>query len=216
MRLMRCSTGYRELGARFTKESKWRKRKREREREGGKGSCGNGGKEERQGNASERGKRMAGRKGVLRNILASPRVPSCVLNHFPVDSAVCNPIISVSPPGKLLFYSRTTRAPDIPYPAFSFSPSSSSSFRFTLYSAFAEKSILTLLANSFFPTTSRSFAQSRARARLFRSIRLYRCEFFRFPETGSMDSRTGWTSGNESGNGEPAWKESRRKLNFIY
>lgn len=56
----------------------------------------------------------AGRKGVARNILASPRAPSCVLNHFPVDSAVCNPIIGVSPPGKLLFYSRTTRAPDVP------------------------------------------------------------------------------------------------------
>lgn len=56
---------------------------------------------------------------MARNILASPRAPSCVLNHFPVDSAVCNPIIGVSPPGKLLFYSRTTRAPgvyrDIPY-----------------------------------------------------------------------------------------------------
>lgn len=57
--------------------------------------------------------RQAGRKGVARNILASPRAPSCVLNHFPVDSAVCNPIIGVSPPGKLLFYSRTTRAPDV-------------------------------------------------------------------------------------------------------
>lgn len=52
-------------------------------------------------------------KGVARNILASPRAPSCVLNHFPVDSAVCNPIIGVSPPGKLLFYSRTTRAPGV-------------------------------------------------------------------------------------------------------
>lgn len=52
-------------------------------------------------------------KGVARNILASPRAPSCVLNHFPVDSAVCNPIIEVSPPGKLLFYSRTTRAPGV-------------------------------------------------------------------------------------------------------
>lgn len=61
-----------------------------------------------------RGTGMAGRKGVARNILASPRAPSCVLNHFPVDSAVCNPIIGVSPPGKLLFYSRTTRAPDVP------------------------------------------------------------------------------------------------------
>lgn len=54
-----------------------------------------------------------GLKGVARNILASPRAPSCVLNHFPVDSAVCNPIIGVSPPGKLLFYSRTTRAPGV-------------------------------------------------------------------------------------------------------
>lgn len=52
-------------------------------------------------------------KGVARNILASPRAPSCVLNHFPVDSAVCNPIIGVLPPGKLLFYSRTTRAPGV-------------------------------------------------------------------------------------------------------
>lgn len=43
-------------------------------------------------------------------ILASPRALSCVLNHFPVDSAVCNPIIGVSPPGKLLFYSRTSPA----------------------------------------------------------------------------------------------------------
>lgn len=50
---------------------------------------------------------------MARNILASPRAPSCVLNHFPVDSAVCNPIIGVSPPGKLLFYSRTTRAPGV-------------------------------------------------------------------------------------------------------
>lgn len=37
----------------------------------------------------------------------NPQALSCVLNHFPVDSAVCNPIIDVSPPGKLLFYSRT-------------------------------------------------------------------------------------------------------------
>lgn len=62
----------------------------------------------------ERIRTAAGRKGVARNILASPRAPSCVLNHFPVDSAVCSPIIGVSPPGKLLFYSRTTRAPDVP------------------------------------------------------------------------------------------------------
>lgn len=61
-----------------------------------------------------RGTRMAGRKEVARNILASPWTPSCVLNHFPVDSVVCNPIIGVSPPGKLLFYSRTTRASDVP------------------------------------------------------------------------------------------------------
>ena len=61
--------------------------------------------------------RSGGLKGVARNILASPRAPSCVLNHFPVDSAVCNPIIGVSPPGKLLFYSRTTRAPGVPYTA---------------------------------------------------------------------------------------------------
>ena len=61
---------------------------------------------------------------MARNILASPRAPSCVLNHFPVDSAVCNPIIGVSPPGKLLFYSRTTRAPGVPYTAiFSVFPS---------------------------------------------------------------------------------------------
>lgn len=91
----------------------------QRERKRRKGGGEQGGKEERQGNASERGRRTAGRKGVLRNILASPRVPSCVLNHFPVDSAVCNPIIGVSPPGKLLFYSRTTRAPDVPRCSFS-------------------------------------------------------------------------------------------------
>lgn len=60
-----------------------------------------------------RGRGSGGLKGVARNILASPRAPSCVLNHFPVDSAVCNPIIGVSPPGKLLFYSRTTRAPGV-------------------------------------------------------------------------------------------------------
>lgn len=59
------------------------------------------------------GVESGGLKGVARNILASPRAPSCVLNHFPVDSAVCNPIIGVSPPGKLLFYSRTTRAPGV-------------------------------------------------------------------------------------------------------
>lgn len=87
---------------------------------------------------------------------------------------------------------------------------------FTLYSAFAEKSILTLLANSFFPTTSRSFAQSRARARLFRSIRLYRCEFFpgfRKPVawTRELDERVEMRAETVK-----AWKESRRKLNFIY
>lgn len=62
----------------------------------------------------ERIRTAVNREGVARNILASPRAPSCVLNHFPVDSAVCNPIIGVSPPGKLLFYSRTTRVPDVP------------------------------------------------------------------------------------------------------
>lgn len=54
------------------------------------------------------------RKGVPRNILTSPWIPSCVLNHFPVDSAVCNPIIGISPSGKLLFYSRTTQVPNVP------------------------------------------------------------------------------------------------------
>lgn len=70
--------------------------------------------ETREKERRERIRTAAGRKGVARNILASPRAPSCVLNHFPVDSAVCSPIIGVSPPGKLLFYSRTTRAPDVP------------------------------------------------------------------------------------------------------
>lgn len=74
------------------------------------------------------------------------------------------------------------------------SSSSSSRFRFTLYSASTEKSILTqpMLANSFFPDhISQLCSIPCRRARLFRSIRLYRCEFFRFPETGSTGSRTG-------------------------
>lgn len=83
---------------------------RERERARGWKSV----EETREGKRERRERiRQAGRKEMARNILASPRAPSCVLNHFPVDSAVCNPIIGVSPPGKLLFYSRTTRAPDV-------------------------------------------------------------------------------------------------------
>lgn len=94
------------------------------------------------------------RKGVPRNILTSPWIPSCVLNHFPVDSAVCNPIIGISPSGKLLFYSRTTQVPDVPCTAIfslSFSPSSPICSRFTLF-LLPSKSILTrsVLESSFF------------------------------------------------------------------
>lgn len=85
------------------------------------------------------------RKGVPRNILTSPWIPSCVLNHFPVDSAVCNPIIGISPSGKLLFYSRTTQVPDVPCTTiFSLFLSLLLPFaRFTLF-PLPSKSILTL------------------------------------------------------------------------
>jgi len=69
IRLMRHGE-YPGLRARFAEENRWIKGYREREREIGKRKVG---------------------EGVARNILASPRAPSCVLNHFPVDSAVCNP-----------------------------------------------------------------------------------------------------------------------------
>lgn len=95
----------------------------------------------------EAGARSGGLKGVARNILASPRAPSCVLNHFPVDSAVCNPIIGVSPPGKLLFYSRTTRAPGVPYTAiFSVFPSLVP----LLFLAFSLRSTTSMLFDYFF------------------------------------------------------------------
>lgn len=96
-----------------------------------KGGMENIGETERQwGDSGEpRCEEIGGqRKGVPRNILTSPWIPSCVLNHFPVDSAVCNPIIGISPSGKLLFYSRTTQVPNVPCTtifSLSFSPSSS-------------------------------------------------------------------------------------------
>lgn len=101
------------------------------------------------------GERRNGRiaeRGTSRNILTSPWIPSCVLNHFPVDSAVCNPIIGISPSGKLLFYSRTTQVPDVPCTAiFSLSFSPSSPICFTLF-LLPTKSILTrpVLESSFF------------------------------------------------------------------
>lgn len=98
---------------------------------------------------------------MARNILASPRAPSCVLNHFPVDSAVCNPIIGVSPPGKLLFYSRTTRAPDV--------------LRVPRYSL----SFSFFLRRFFSPVSLRSFRSSSPRSRLQRLL----FSFFSFPPT---------------------------------
>lgn len=97
---------------------------------------------------------------MARNILASPRAPSCVLNHFPVDSAVCNPIIGVSPPGKLLFYSRTTRAPDVLRV-----PRYSPSFSFFLHCFFS-------------PVFLRLFRSSSPRSRLQRPALLSFAFFF--------------------------------------
>lgn len=154
----------------------------------------------------ERIRTAAGRKGVARNILASPRAPSCVLNHFPVDSAVCSPIIGVSPPGKLLFYSRTTRAPDVPVYR--------DILRLFLSLFFSTTSLYRLLFACFpstvsllFPTAPKStsavlfppqlpfhrlHAQFCAPVRLFRSIRLLssRVLSIRHPEAAITASET--------------------------
>lgn len=182
------------MGARFAEEeSRWKRREREEERANEAAGVENVGEskrlEERRRDA--RGKerreriRQAGRKGMARNILASPRAPSCVLNHFPVDSAVCNPIIGVSPPGKLLFYSRTTRAPDVLSPSLSCtaifpSLSSDTASSFRLFSLARSARFREHARVSTSPTTvpfffldrlSTSYAQFCAPVRLFRSIR---------------------------------------------
>lgn len=154
----------------------------------------------------ERIRTAAGRKGVARNILASPRAPSCVLNHFPVDSAVCSPIIGVSPPGKLLFYSRTTRAPDVPVyrdilrlflSLFLYYFSLPASFRLfsfdrlSLLFPTAPKSTSAVLFPPQLPF-HRLHAQFCAPARLFRSIRLLssRVLSIRHPEAAITASET--------------------------
>lgn len=154
---------------------------------------------------------------MLRNILASPRVPSCVLNHFPVDSAVCNPIISVSPPGKLLFYSRTTRAPDVPCTAHSrslFPPSSFLLPVFTFHSLFYLRrevnfNSTNVREHSFFPTAS-----------LVALLNLAYFALLDFTVVNSSGSRKPVVRARKlnerSGNDESTWKESRRKLNFTY
>lgn len=176
----------------YEREQVKKKREKEREVVGAKGDS-QGREEKRSVKETWGGWRIG--KGCFVISWSSPRVPSCVLNHFPVDSAVCNPIISVSPPGKLLFYSRTTRAPDVPCTTYSRSLFFFF-FPFSFHSLFRLRREVDFHSAGahefFFPTTSRSFSQSLARARPFRSIRLYRREFFRLPKTGSTDSKTGW------------------------
>lgn len=155
----------------------------------------------------ERIRTAAGRKGVARNILASPRAPSCVLNHFPVDSAVCSPIIGVSPPGKLLFYSRTTRAPDVPVYRdilrlflspflyyFSLLRLLFACFPSTVSLLFPDRTKVDF-SRTFFPPQlpfHRLHAQFCAPARLFRSIRLLssRVLSIRHPEAAITASET--------------------------
>lgn len=154
----------------------------------------------------ERIRTAAGRKGVARNILASPRAPSCVLNHFPVDSAVCSPIIGVSPPGKLLFYSRTTRAPDVPVYRdilrlflslflYYFSlPASFRLFSFDRLAPFPDRTKVRLQPYFLPPQLPfhRLHAQFCAPVRLFRSIRLLssRVLSIRHPEAAITASET--------------------------
>lgn len=66
----------------------------------------------------------------------------------------------------------------------------------------------------FFPTASRSFAQSHKRIRLFRSIKPYCREFypsgFRKPV---LQARK--LNGNKNGIGEVVWKETKQKLSLF-
>lgn len=144
-----------------------------------------------------------------RNILTSPWIPSCVLNHFPVDSAVCNPIIGISPSGKLLFYSRTTQVPDVPrvprYSLFlSFSPSSPICPLHSFPGSIQVDFNSTGAREFFFPTASRSFAQPRKRIRLFRSIKPYCREFYPsgFRKPVVQARKLNGCSENKSGSGE--------------
>lgn len=157
-----------------------------------------------------------------RNILTSPWIPSCVLNHFPVDSAVCNPIIGISPSGKLLFYSRTTQVPDVPCTAIfslSFSPSSPICSRFTLF-LLPSKSVLTrsVLESFFFPTASRSFVQPRKRIRLFRSIKPYCREFYPsgFRKPVVQTRKLNGFSRNKNGSGENSVKRNKAEIISLF
>lgn len=152
--------------------------------------------------------RRNGRIGMPRNILTNPWIPSCVLNHFPVDSAVCNPIIGISPSGKLLFYSRTTQVSDVPctaifsFPFFLSSICSLHSFPASIQVDFNSVGAREL----FFPIVSRSFAQSRERANssIFRFIKPYRREFYPsgFGKPVVQVQKLNECNGNKSGNGE--------------
>lgn len=132
-----------------------------------------------------------------RNILTSPWIPSCVLNHFPVDSAVCNPIIGISPSGKLLFYSRTTQVPDVPCTTI-FSLFLSLLLPFTpLYSFPASIQVDFNSAGArefFFQLLLIAPPNPRERIRLFRSIKPYRREFYPsgFRKPVGTGSETEW------------------------